>query len=155
MAQLKKSDIQKSVSVRNKKASHEYELLDKFSAGIMLKGSEIKSIRTGRINLTDSFCLFIGDELWVRDLHISPYDMGGYANHVAKADRKLLLTRKELRKLKIKVQDIGLTIVPTHLYINDRGLAKLDIALARGKKLYDKRQDLKEKDLRREIDRFS
>ncbi|WP_026210145.1 SsrA-binding protein SmpB [Flexithrix dorotheae] len=150
----KKPDIQKTVNIKNKQASHEYHFIDKFLAGIMLKGSEIKSIRMGKVNLRDSFCTFFNNELWVRNMDISPYLMGGYANHSAKADRKLLLTKKELKKLEEKLKDVGLTIVPTRLFINDRGLAKMEIALAKGKKLYDKRQDLKEKDLKREMDRI-
>ncbi len=150
----KKPDIQKTVNIKNKHASHEFHFIDKYLAGIMLKGSEIKSIRMGKVNLRDSFCTIYNNELWVRNMDISPYLMAGYSNHAAKADRKLLLTKKELKKLNEKLKDAGLTIVPTRLFINDRGLAKMEIALAKGKKLYDKRQDLKEKDLKREMDRI-
>jgi len=148
-----KYNIQKKVDIRNKAASFEYHLIDKFEAGIMLKGTEIKSVRMGKVNLKAAFCLFIGEELWVRDLHISPYLSSGYHNHAAKTDRKLLLKKRELKKIKLKLQDVGTTIVPTRMYINDRGFAKLVIATAKGKKLHDKRQDLKEKDLKREISR--
>ncbi|UZR94488.1 SsrA-binding protein SmpB [Chondrinema litorale] len=147
----KKLEVKKDVSVRNKKAKFEYHLIDKYTAGIVLKGSEIKGIRTGKVSLVDSFCLFIGDELWIRNLHISPYEMGSFYNHEAKADRKLLLNKRELRKLEAGSKDTGVTIIPYHLFINDRGFAKVQIALAKGKKIYDKRQDIKEKDLKREM----
>jgi len=142
------------VSILNRKASHEYHFLDKYTAGMVLKGSEIKSIRMGKINMQDAYCLFLDNELWVRGLHISPYEMAGYANHEGKADRKLLLTRREMRKLSQKMKETGLTIVPTRLFITDKGWAKLDIALAKGKKLYDKRQDIKEKDIKRDMNRY-
>ncbi|KXX72044.1 SsrA-binding protein SmpB [Flammeovirga sp. SJP92] len=150
----KKLEIKQKVKIKNRKASHEYEFVEKLVAGISLKGSEIKSIRMQKVSLQDAFCLFIGDELIVRSMHIAPYEMGGYNNHEAKADRKLLLTRRELDKLDRKAKETGFTIIPTQLFINDRGLAKLEIALARGKKLYDKRNDLKEKDQKREISRM-
>ncbi|WP_291724657.1 SsrA-binding protein SmpB [Bernardetia sp.] len=150
----KKKEIQKSVSIKNRKASHEYHFIDTYQAGIVLQGTEIKSIRMGKVTMSDAFCLFIGDELFLRNLHISHYDNGNIHNHEEKADRKLLLKRKELRKLQYDAQDVGLTIVPTRVYINARGLAKVEIALAKGKKLYDKRQDLKAKDAKREIERY-
>lgn len=147
----KKLEVKKDVSVRNKKAKFEYHLIDKYTAGIVLKGSEIKGIRTGKVSLAESFCLFINDELWIRDMHIAPYEMGSFHNHAAKADRKLLLNKRELKKLEAGNKDTGVTIIPVHLFINDRGFAKVQIALAKGKKLYDKRQDIKEKDLKREM----
>jgi SsrA-binding protein len=150
----KKKEIQKSVSIRNRKASHEYHFIDIYQAGVVLQGTEIKSIRMGKVTISDAFCLFIGNELFLRNLHISQYDMGNVHNHEEKADRKLLLKRKELKKLQYDAQDVGLTIIPTKVYVNDRGLAKIEIALAKGKKLYDKRQDLKSKDAKRELDRF-
>jgi len=107
-----------------------------------------------KVTISDDFCLFIGNELFLRNLHISQYEMGNIHNHQEKADRKLLLKRKELKKLQYDAQDVGLTIIPTKVYVNDRGLAKIEIALAKGKKLYDKRQDMKEKDAKREIERF-
>ncbi len=150
----KKKEIQKSVSIKNRKASHEYHFIDIYQAGVVLQGTEIKSIRMGKVTISDAFCLFIGNELFLRNLHISQYDMGNVHNHEEKADRKLLLKRKELKKLQYDAQDVGLTIIPTKVYVNDRGLAKIEIALAKGKKLYDKRQDMKEKDAKRELDRF-
>ncbi|WP_338793845.1 SsrA-binding protein SmpB [Bernardetia sp. Wsw4-3y2] len=150
----KKKEIQKSVSIKNRKASHEYHFIDIYQAGVVLQGTEIKSIRMGKVTISDAFCLFIGNELFLRNLHISQYDMGNVHNHEEKADRKLLLKRKELKKLQYDAQDVGLTIIPTKVYVNDRGLAKIEIALAKGKKLYDKRQDLKAKDAKRELDRF-
>ena len=150
----KKKEIQKSVSIKNRKASHEYHFIEIYQAGVVLQGTEIKSIRMGKVTMSDAFCLFIGNELFLRNLHISQYDMGNVHNHEEKADRKLLLKRKELKKLQYDAQDVGLTIIPTKVYVNDRGLAKIEIALAKGKKLYDKRQDMKAKDAKRELDRF-
>jgi SsrA-binding protein len=141
------------MEIKNKKASFEYFLLEVFSAGIVLTGTEIKSIRTGKASLKESYCAFSGDELFVRNMHISPYEYGTYDNHEPKRERKLLLTSRELKKLKSKLEEKGLTLVPTRLYINESGLAKLEIALAKGKKLYDKRDTLKKKDQQREIDR--
>lgn len=142
-----------TITIKNKKASFEYFLTETFTAGIVLTGTEIKSIREGKANLTDSYCAFIGNELYVKNLHISEYKYGTYANHEPKRDRKLLLNKKELRKILSKTNEKGLTIIPTLLYINDDGLAKLDIAIAKGKKNYDKRESLKTKDTQREIDR--
>jgi len=122
-------------------------------AGIVLTGTEIKSIRQGKANLADSFCVFDGGELFVRGMHIAEYTYGTYNNHITKRDRKLLLTARELKKLHIKVKEKGMTIVPVVLFINEKGLAKLEIALAKGKHFYDKRESLKEKDSKREIDR--
>jgi SsrA-binding protein len=150
---MAKQAIQKTVTLSNKRASFEYFFLDKYTAGIVLQGTEIKSIRLSKANLTDAFCVFFENELYVRGLHISKYELGTYANHEPTRDRKLLLSKKELAKLQNKLKDQGLTIVPTSLYINDKGLAKLDIALAKGKKLYDKRDSIKEKDQKRELER--
>ncbi len=144
---------QNKINIKNKKASYQYFLMDKLLAGIQLTGTEIKSIRDGKVSLSESFCVFIGDELFVRDMHISEYSLGTYNNHEPKRDRKLLLTRRELKKLQTKVQEKGLTIIPTHMFINDRGLAKIEIALAKGKHLYDKRDDIKKKDIKRDIAR--
>lgn len=141
------------MEIKNKKASFEYYLLEVFSAGIVLTGTEIKSIRQGKASLKESYCAFTGHELFVRNMHIAPYDFGSYNNHEPKRERKLLLTARELRKLKSKLDEKGLTLVPTRLFINEKGLAKLDIALAKGKKLYDKRDSLKQKDQQREMDR--
>ncbi len=142
-----------TISIRNKKASFEYFLTEDFIAGIILTGTEIKSVREGKANLTDAYCQFIGSELFVKNLHISEYKYGTYANHEPKRDRKLLLSKRELRKLQTKTDEKGLTIIPTLLFINEKGLAKLKIAIAKGKKNYDKRETLKTKDTQREIDR--
>lgn len=141
------------VNIKNRRASFDYELMDNYTAGIVLCGTEIKSIREGRAGLTDTFCTFSDGELWVRNMHISEYRLGTCYNHDATRERKLLLTKRELRKLQRAVKETGLTIVPTSLFINEKGLAKLNIALARGKKSYDKRDALREKDSRREMER--
>ena len=130
----------------NKKAVFEYHIESTLEAGIVLTGTEIKSVRLGQSNLSDSYCIFINDELWVKGMHIAEYAEGSYNNHLAKRDRKLLLNRKELQKLKVKTKEKGFTIIPTRLYLTVKGLAKLEIALARGKKLFDKRDDLRKKD---------
>ena len=141
------------VKIRNKRASWEYFLIEKFIAGIVLTGTEIKSLRDGKANLAESYCYFEGGELFVRGMHISEYSYGTYNNHLAKRDRKLLLTARELKKLNTKVKEKSMTIVPVLLFINEKGLAKLEIALAKGKHYFDKRENLKEKDHKREIDR--
>jgi SsrA-binding protein len=141
------------IKIKNKRISWEYFLIEKLVAGIVLTGTEIKSIRNGKANLSDSFCVFEEGELFVRSMHIAEYVYGTYNNHLAKRDRKLLLTARELKKLNIKVKEKGMTLVPVTLFINERGLAKLEIALAKGKHFYDKRESLKEKDTKREIDR--
>lgn len=141
------------IRIKNRKVTFEFELIEKFIAGIKLSGTEIKSIRGGKVNLTESYCQFFGGELYVKNMHISEYEMGTCNNHEARRDRKLLLNRKELIKLEKKVREAGLTIVCVKLFINDRGLAKLEIALARGKKTYDKRESLKLKDSKRDMDR--
>lgn len=141
------------IQIKNKKASYEYFLLEKYIAGIVLTGTEIKSIRKGKANLTDAYCAFSGSELFVRNMHITEYEYGTYNNHDPKRERKLLLTARELRKLKSKLDEKGLTLIPTFMFINEKGLAKLEIALAKGKKLFDKRETLKKKDTQRELDR--
>ena len=138
------------INIKNRKAEFEYILITTFTAGIVLTGTEIKSIRSGKVNLTDSYCSFINGELWAHNIHISEYANGSYNNHEPKRDRKLLLNRKELKKLQSKLNDRGMTIIPTRMWINENGYAKLDIALARGKKMFDKRESIKEKDNRRE-----
>ena len=137
------------INIKNRKAEYEYHLLSTYTAGIVLTGTEIKSIRAGKVNLTDSYCSFINGELWAHNIHISEYANGSYNNHEPKRDRKLLLNRKELKKLQSKLNDRGMTIIPTRMWINENGYAKLDIALARGKKMFDKRDSIKEKDQRR------
>ena len=146
---FKKSDI----TIKNKRATFDYEILDRFTAGIQLFGTEIKSIRDGKASLTETYCTFLGNELWVKNMNISTYFFGTYNNHEPRRDRKLLLTKRELNKLMRATKESGLTIVPIKMFINEKGLAKLDVGLARGKKTYDKRQTLKEKDDKREIDR--
>lgn len=143
----------KSVNIKNKRASFEFQLLDKYVAGIQLSGTEIKSIRLGKASITESFCSFKGDELYVVGMHIAEYELGTYANHEPRRERKLLLQRQELNKLQKKLKDQGLTIVPLRLFISESGYAKLEISLAKGKKLHDKRDSLKEKDMKRDIDR--
>lgn len=142
-----------NIRIKNRKASFEYHFVDTFTAGIVLTGTEIKSIRIGKASLVDTYCLIINGELWVKNMHIAPYFYGSYNNHEARRDRKLLLTRRELHRLEADSKQPGYTIVPTLLYIDGHGRAKLNIALARGKKQYDKRQALKEKEDRREMDR--
>ena len=148
-----KQKIQKGVLIPNKRATFDYELLDIYTAGLVLVGTEIKSLRLGKASLVDAYCYFHNGELWLKNANISEYFYGSYNNHVARRDRKLLLNRKELRKLLDYVQTPGVTIIPTKIFINERGLAKVVIAPARGKKLYDKRASLREKDDRREMDR--
>lgn len=143
----------KKIEYRNKKASFKFEFIEKYTAGIVLTGTEIKSIRDGKINFTDPYCIFKEGELWVTSVHISEYSLGTCNNHDPKRDRKLLLNRRELLKLQKKVAEKGLTIVPVCLFLNEVGIAKLEIALARGKKLHDKREDIKERDSKRDLDR--
>ena len=145
-----KSDIR----ILNKKAKFEYIILDRYVAGIQLFGTEIKSIREGKASLVDSYCAVEHGEMYVKQMHIAEYRFGSYANHEAKRDRKLLLQRKEIRKLEKATKDTGKTIVPLCLFINERGLAKMEIALCQGKHSYDKRQSLREADDKRELARF-
>lgn len=142
-----------NILIRNKRATFEYEIIERYMSGIQLFGTEIKSIREGKAGLSDTFCTFINNELWVKNMHISTYFFGTYNNHDVRRDRKLLLTKKELRKLVRGTKETGFTIVPTKLFINEKGLAKLEIGLARGKKNYDKRESLKEKEDKRYMDR--
>lgn len=148
-----KSRFSNKIVIKNKKASFEYFFIDTFIAGIVLQGTEIKSIREGKANLQEAYCVFKNNELWVLGLHISQYEMGTHYNHEPKRERKLLLDRKELKKLDSKTKEKGLTIIPVKLFINERGLAKIEIALAKGKKLYDKREDIRQRDIKREMDR--
>lgn len=146
--------IQKEIRIRNKKARFNYELLESFDAGIKLQGTEIKSIRMGKASIAESFCEVKDGEVYIVNMHIDEYDWGTHYNHKIKRDRKLLLTKTEIKKLEKQTQDVGTTIVPTLLYINQKGLAKVRIALAKGKKLYDKRNSIKEKDLQRDTERI-
>ena len=142
-----------NITIKNKRASFDYEFVETFVAGIVLTGTEIKSIRLGKAGLVDGYCLLIKDELWVRNIYIAEYFYGTYNNHETRKDRKLLLTKKELRKVEQLSKTTGFTIIPTKLFINEKGLAKLVIAIAKGKKAYDKRQSLREKDDKRDMDR--
>lgn len=143
-----------NINIKNRRASFDYIVTETFTAGIVLTGTEIKSIRQSKASLVDTYCTFINEELWVKNMHVAEYFYGSYNNHVARRDRKLLLERKELRKLKEAVKNPGFTIVPMRLFINEKGLAKLVIALARGKHEYDKRESIKERDDKREMDRI-
>ena len=146
--------MQKNINIQNKKARFEFEILDKYTAGIQLTGTEIKSIRQSKARITESFCEFNDQgELFVINMSIQIYSNGGYVNHRVRADRKLLLQRKELRKLHKEVKNVGLTIVPLNLYISEKGYAKLRISLARGKKIHDKRDIIKDRDNKRQLDR--
>lgn len=143
----------KDINIRNKRATFDYEILETYTAGIVLSGTEIKSIRLGKASLTDCFCYFHNGELYVKGMNVAEYAWGTYNNHQPRRDRKLLLNKKELRKIERALQDKGLTVVGLKLFVNDRGLAKLNIGIAKGRKNYDKREYLKEKDTRRELDR--
>ena len=142
------------INIKNKRASFDYEFIDTYTAGIVLTGTEIKSIRQGKASLVDTFCFFSRGELWVKNMHIAEYFYGSYNNHTARRDRKLLLTKKELRKLRRATREKGMTIIATRLFIAENGYAKLNIALARGTREYDKRHSIKEKDMRREMERM-
>lgn len=142
-----------NINIRNKRAFFEYEILETFITGIQLVGTEIKSIRNSKASIVESYCRFTNSELWVVNMNISEYDFGNINNHEARRDRKLLLNRKELDKLEKRIKESGLTIVPLKLFLNEKGIAKLEIGLAKGKKLYDKRETLKQKDDKRDMDR--
>lgn len=145
---------QAAINIKNKRATFDYELVETFTAGIVLTGTEIKSIRLGKASLVDTYCFFERGELWVRNMHIAEYFYGTYNNHNARRDRKLLLNKNELRKLSRLTKETGFTIIPIRLFINEKGLAKLVIAVAKGKKQYDKRQSLREKEDKRSMDRM-
>lgn len=140
--------------IRNRSAYHEYYIEDKYDAGMVLMGTEVKSIREGKVSFVDSFCFFQSGELWVRNLHIAEYRFGTTNNHIAVHDRKLLLNKKELRKLESKLKDKGYTIVPLKIFFNEKGLAKMEIGLGKGKKLHDKRDTVKQRDAEREMKRY-
>ena len=144
---------QKKINVRNKRATFDYEILEEWTAGIVLVGTEIKSIRMGKVSLTDCYCYFDRGELWIRGVNIAEYAWGSCNNHAPKRDRKLLLNRKEIDRLQRSLQDRGLTVVGLRLFLNERGLVKVVVGLARGRKSYDKREYLKENDARREMDK--
>ena len=140
--------------IRNRSAFHEYYIEDKYDAGMVLLGTEVKSIREGKVSFVDSFCFFQKGELWIRNLHIAEYRFGTTNNHIAVHDRKLLLQKRELRKLESKLKEKGHTIVPLKIYFNEKGLAKMQIGLGKGKKLHDKRDTLKQRDADREMKRY-
>ena len=144
----------KDINIKNKKARFDYEIGDTYTAGIVLTGTEIKSLRDGRASLVDTYCLIENGEVWVKGMNISEYSFGSYNNHVARRDRKLLLNRKEIAKLQKAAEDPGYTIVPLKVFINDRGLAKMLIGVGRGKKQYDKRQSLRAREDKRNLDRM-
>lgn len=146
--------LSSDINIKNKKAFFEYHILDRYIAGISLLGTEIKSIRAGKANINDSFCSFLNDELYIHQMHISEYSHGSFYNHEARRERKLLLTKKELSKLKVKGQERGYTIIPLRMFISNRGFAKVEIALAQGKKDFDKRETIKERENKRELDRI-
>ena len=151
----KKKDREKNYkpTIVNRKARHEYIFIQKYEAGIVLTGTEIKSIREAKVQMGEAYCYFKHEELFIKDMHISPYSHGNLFNPDPRRERKLLLNKKELQKLKAKMEQGGLTVIPVKLYFTERNIAKLEIALSKGKKLYDKRQDLKEKDMQRNISR--
>lgn len=142
------------VNIKNRRATFDYEITDKYTAGIVLTGTEIKSLRAGKASLVDTYCLIENGEVWVKGMYIAEYFYGSYNNHIARRDRKLLLNRKEIAKLEKESSDPGYTIVPLRLFINEKGYAKLVIGVARGKKQYDKRQSIKEREDKRSLDRL-
>lgn len=142
-----------TIEVKNRRAGFEYHLLDSHECGIILTGSEIKSIRAGGASISEAYCTFIGDELYVRNMQINPWMQVVHYTHEPKRDRKLLMHRRELDKLRRKLRDVGMTVIPVRLFINPKGFAKLEIALAKGKKAYDKRESLKAKDVKRDLER--
>lgn len=150
---MSKQRFSNNINIRNRQATFNYELLDKYIAGIVLKGTEIKSIKEGKVNLQDGYCYVNNGELFVKGINITPYAQGTHYNHEPARERKLLLRKSEIRKLASKMEEKGLTLIPIRLFVTERGLAKLEIALARGKKHYDKRQSIKEKDIKRELSR--
>src|SRR5690606_41153864 len=151
---MSKERFSKTVNIRNKQATFNYEIQDTYVAGLVLKGTEIKSIREGKVSLQDGYCYFNNGELYAKGIQITPYAQGTHYNHEPDRERKLLLKRIELRKIEARVSEKGLTLVPLRLFINDRGFAKLEIALGRGKKQFDKRESIRERDVRRELDRI-
>ncbi|MEO9485001.1 MAG: SsrA-binding protein SmpB [Ekhidna sp.] len=149
-----KNRFSNNIQIKNRKASYEYEFIEKAEAGIMLKGTEIKSLREGKASIQESHCFFKKEELFIKGMNIAPYSQASFESHDMTRDRKLLLKKRELEKFKSKMEEKGLTIIPIRIYINNRGLAKLEIALAKGKKIYDKRDSIKKKDQKRELERM-
>ena len=150
----KNNNHNNTINIKNRRATFDYEIVETFTAGIVLTGTEIKSIRQGKVGLTDTYCAVINGEVWVKNMYIAEYSFGSYNNHMTHRDRKLLLNRKEIRRIAKDVQQPGVSVVPLRLFINERGLAKLVISIARGKKQYDKRQSIKEREDKRTIDRM-
>ena len=150
-----KIKLENKVEIRNRKASHEYHFMDSFIAGLVLKGTEIKSIRQQKVNMQDAWCLIENDKVIVKNMHISAYEKGSWLNHNPMRDRILLLRKNEIKKIDKKLLDQGTTLIPIRLFISERGFAKMEIVLAKGKKLFDKREDLREKDLKREANKTS
>ena len=146
--------MKEKINIRNKKAHYEYNITQEYTAGIILLGSEIKSIRNNKVSISDAHCLIKDNEVFIKNLHISEYHSSGYINHEPKRERKLLLNKKEIEKMLSKVKEKGMTIIPTRLFINNKGMAKIDIGLAKGKKIFDKRKDLKEKEIKAKINRL-
>jgi SsrA-binding protein len=151
----KKKKFDKIINIKNRKASFEFEFIEKYVAGLVLKGTEIKSIREGKVSLTEAYCYFRRGELYIKQMHIAPYSLAAYFNHDAVRERKLLLNKQELKKMENKFAEKGLSIIPVRIFINDRGLAKIEIALSKGKKVHDKRQSIKEKDAKRDLQRMA
>lgn len=149
-----KERFSNDIQIKNRKASYEFEFIEKFEAGMVLKGTEIKSLREGRASIQEAYCYLKGYEAFIKGMNISPYSNASFESHEMTRDRKLLLKKREIEKIKSKTEEKGLTIVPVRLYINKRGFAKLEIALAKGKKIYDKRDDIKKKDQKRELERL-
>ena len=143
-----------NINIKNRRASFDYEIIETFDAGIVLTGTEIKSIRQGKAGLTDTYCLVINGELWVKNMYIAEYSQGSYNNHLTHRDRKLLLNKKEIQKIAKAAEQSGFSIVPLRVFLNDRGFAKMVIAIARGKKLFDKRQSIKEREDKRAMERM-
>lgn len=152
---MKQQRFSNDINIRNRQAGYEYELLDKYICGMVLTGTEIKSVREGKVTLQDGYCYFKNDELYTKGINITPYAQGTHYNHEATRERKLLLKRTELKKLEGKLDEKGLTLVPTRLFINDRGYAKLEIAIGKGKKLHDKRDNIREREAKRELNRLN
>ena len=148
-----KNRFSNNINIKNRKASYEFEFLDKYTAGLQLQGTEIKSIREGKVQLQDAYCYFKKGELYIKQMHIAQFSEGSYNNHITDRERKLLLTKRELAKWETKLEEKGLSIVPVRMFISDRGFAKLEIALGKGKKLFDKRDSIKDKDIKRDLER--
>ncbi|KYG72189.1 SsrA-binding protein [Roseivirga ehrenbergii] len=148
-----KNRFSNNINIKNRRASYEFEFIDKYVAGMQLQGTEIKSIREGKVQLQDAYCYFKNGELYIKQLHIAQFSEGSYNNHVTDRERKLLLNKRELSKLESKLDEKGLSIVPLRLFITDRGFAKTEIALGKGKKLFDKRDSIKDKDIKRDLER--